>query len=165
MRTGMVAVGIVLLVLGAVLAFVPLLQAGSQDVSESTPWGFNVTAAFSITGTVPLTISYSSSQSVNILVGTCDSISYSSGSPQCTNPTVSGQNGSSGTFNINVKPGGAVVVGILGAGTASVTVKEAQTPLGDILLILGIVVLLVGLVMRRRPSPAPMAAPTAPPSS
>ncbi|HZY91818.1 MAG TPA: hypothetical protein VFG07_03460 [Thermoplasmata archaeon] len=40
--------------------------------------------------------------------------------------------------------------------------KEGQTTLGDILLILGIVILLVGLVLRKkaRPAPAMMAAPS-----
>ncbi len=163
MRGGVVAIGIVLLVIGAVLAFVPLIQAASQDVSESSPAAYNISALFSITGTVPLSISYTSSQTVDILVGTCDSVTYSpSGQPQCSNPSISSQNASGGTFNVNVKPGGAVVIGLLGPGTATVTVKEGQTTAGDILLILGIVLVLVGLVLRGRARPV---SPTPPPSA
>lgn len=163
MRTGIVVVGIVLLVLGAVLAFVPLVQTASQNVSELTPAAYNVSATFSITGTVPLSISYTASQAVQIMVETCDSITFSSSNaPQCKNPSNATQNGSSGTFSVAVKPGGAFAVAVIGPGTATITVKEGQTTLGDILLILGIVILLVGLVLRKkaRPAPAMMAAPS-----
>ncbi len=164
MRAGVVALGVVLLVIGAVLAFVPLIQAASQDVSEVSPAGYNISALFSITGTVPLSISYTSSQTVDIMVETCDSLTNSPSGYSCSNPNNSSQNASSGTFNVNVKPGGAVLIGVLGPGTASVTVKEGQTTAGDILLILGIVLVLVGLVLRGRARPvAPT--PQAPPSA
>ncbi len=158
MRGGVVAFGVVLIVVGAVLAFVPILQAGSEVVTSDTAWAFDATASFSITGTIPLSISYTSNQSVNLYVESCTGgITQSPGGmPECTGGTVvSFLNGSSGAISFDEKVGGGVIVGLVSPGSATVVVKEAQTPIGDILLILGALFLLVGLVLpKRRPVPA-----------
>jgi uncharacterized membrane protein len=163
MRIVIVVVGIVLIILGAVLAFVPLTTAATQEVTSSAPYGANITAAFSITGTVPLTISWTSGSSTTVLLGACDKISSSA---NCTNPQLTTQSGTSGSWNVNVKPGGAIVAACATSGcTANVTVKEGQTVIGDILLILGIVILIVGVILKSKPKMAPPMAQPMPPDN
>lgn len=168
MRIVIVVVGIVLIILGAVLAFVPISTAASQEVTQSAPYIANITAAFSITGTVPLTLSWTSGSSTTMLLLACDKINigasnYSSG---CTNLQTTIQSGTSGSWNVNVKPGGAVAAICSGSGcTGNLTVKEGQTVIGDILLILGIVILIVGVVLKSKPKAAPPMAQPMPPDN
>jgi uncharacterized membrane protein len=158
MRIGILVVGVVLIVLGAVLGFVPLVQVASQSINESTPYEANVTG-FSITGSVPASVAWSSSSSISVEVGTCSSL-QSNGSCSGSVSLQPIQTGTSGTFSFSVPDGGAFVVAIssLTAANASITVKLAQSTIGFILIILGIVLLIVGLVLKSKG--AKMAAPT-----
>lgn len=168
MRIVIVVVGIVLIILGAVLAFVPLATAASQEVTSSAPYVANITAAFSITGTVPLTISWTSGSTTSMILGACDKVNSGASniSGSCTNAQITTQTGTSGSWNVNVKPGGAIVAGCFTSGcTANITVKEGQTVIGDILLILGIVVLIVGVVLKSKPKAAPPMAQPMPPDN
>src|SRR5690242_12221828 len=158
MRAGVLVVGILLAILGGILAFVPFIPTGSQTITAQQEWAFNVTAAFSITGTVPLSISWSSPTDVTVQLVTCDSVSDLT----CTNEHDSEQNGTSGTFAVNPKVNGAVGL-ILGTpGNATVTVREAQPTIGDALLIVGGLFVVAGIVLPRRkpPAPVPVPAPT-----
>ncbi|HTT34333.1 MAG TPA: hypothetical protein VLX64_00080 [Thermoplasmata archaeon] len=172
MRAGIVVIGLVFAILGAVLAFYPVLQTASTTLTPTEPYeAWNVTAGLSITGTIPITVDWSSSTSVTVIAGTCDSVTGSGITSACTNPHNSSETGTSGSFSLTPKSGGAVLVAIEIPTTASVsvTVKEAQTTVGDALLILGVLLFLIGLVMRRRGrarpaplKPAPTSGPAAP---
>ncbi|MCI4372828.1 MAG: hypothetical protein L3K02_04205 [Thermoplasmata archaeon] len=170
MRIGFVVVGVVLVLLGAVLAFVPLIQVASQTITEGTPYEANVTGV-SVTGSVPASVSWSSNATISIEVGTCSTL-QSNGMCSGSVSLLPIQNGTSGTFSFSVPTGGAFVVAIasLSAATASITVKLAQSTIGLILLIVGILLLIVGLVLKRKGSKmaassmaAPM--PSTPPAS
>ncbi len=164
MRVGFVVVGVVLIILAAVLMFIPIIQVASQTIGTLQPYEANVTG-FSITGSIPGTVTWSSNSAVEIDVATCTSVTSSN---QCTGTvnTLPAQNGTSGTFSFNVPTGGAVAVAVLNGGSASITVKLAQSTIGLLLLIVGIVLLLVGLVFGRKKAtaPAPTMAPPAPSS-
>ncbi|SRR5258708_10679655 len=158
MRAGWLGIGVVLLILGAVLAFVPIVTSATGTVDALDPMVFNVTAAFSLTGTIPLEIDWSSSQTVTIEVVTCSSIN----NLNCQDESNSTQTGTSGAFHVAPKTNGAVGVVLNGLGSASVTVKEAQTTLGAILLVLGVLLLIVGLVLKKKARPMPIGAPPTP---
>lgn len=171
MRIVIVVVGIVLIILGAVLAFVPIGQIASQDVTSNAPYAANLTGgaiAFSITGTVPLTISWTSSNSTTMIMGACDKVNLGASniSGSCTNAQITTQTGTSGSWNVNVKPGGAIVAGCATSNCkATVTVKAGYTVIGDILLILGIVLLIVGVILKSKPKAAPPMAQPMPPDN
>jgi uncharacterized membrane protein len=166
MRAGILVVGIVLIILGGVLMFIPLIQSSSANLSTTQPaYEVNVTG-FSITGTIPGTISWTSNQAVTMDAGTCSAVSSNN---TCTGSRniLSSENGTSGTFTFSVAPGGAIVVGMIGgdAATASVTVKLAQTTVGLILLVVGIILLLVGAVTHKKVPPAAPVPPPVPPTT
>jgi uncharacterized membrane protein len=154
MRVGMVVVGVVLLVIGAVLLFVPVAPQPSQTMNESsieTPYAFQI-SGFSITGNMPITVSWTSNTSVTLLAVACTG-SCNSGNIS----TLSGvevQTGTSGTFNMNVPSGGTVEIGAApltgGPSTTTVNVTTSETTIGSILLIVGILLLIVGLVLKRK---------------
>jgi hypothetical protein len=160
MRVGFVVVGVVLIILAAVLMFIPIIQVASQTIGTLQPYEANVTG-YSITGSIPATVTWSSSSTVSIDVATCTSVTSSN---QCSGTvnTLPNQTGTSGTFSFNVPSGGAVVVAVLSGGSASITVKLAQSTIGLILLIVGIVLLLVGLVFGRKKAAAPVPTTTPP---
>ena len=163
MRKILVAIGLVLVILGAVLIFVPIVQASNQTVSESSPYVANLTG-ISITGTIPGTISWSSNVQVTFIAASCTSVSFSGNllSPCPGFSIIGNQNGTSGSMTFNVKSGSTLFAGIVSGGSgaqAAVTVTVALTKIGTVLLIVGVIVLLLGVVLK---SKAPKA-PTAPP--
>lgn len=167
MRVGIVVVGVVLLVIGAVLLFVPLAPQPAQKLDQSSttaPYAFTV-SGFSITGSMPVSVSWTSNTSVLLVAVSC------SGSCASANvSTLSGaviQTGTSGSFTLSVPDGGTVEIAV-GSVTGSpssttVNVTTAETTIGSILLIVGILLLIVGLVLRRKSS-KPMAAASAMPA-
>jgi uncharacterized membrane protein len=165
MRVGFVVVGVVLILLAAVLMFVPLFTVSSETVPYDQVYTANVTG-FSITGTIAGTLTWSTSSAVDFFFFTCSAVTndHCSGTNTSTN-----QSGTGGTFTFNVKPGGAIGGGfIMGAPSASVTVKLAQDTIGLILLILGILLLLIGAATKRKMKSAPSTpppTPTSPPPS
>ena len=164
MRLGLVVVGVVLVVLGAVLLFVPVIPMQSQTVTSNSPDAFNITTIFSPTGTVQLSLSWSSSASVQFLVLTCSGINIggSNFSSICRGLSIIGfENGTSGSYNFGAKVGSTVLAGIASRGPSSATVNvSGSSPvLATLLLVLGIVLLLAGLVLRKKAKAAPTAAP------
>jgi uncharacterized membrane protein len=168
MRAGIVVVGILLIIIGAVLMFVPLLSSASVNLSSSQPEQEVNVSGFSITGGIPATLSWTSNQPVNVSVATCSSVA-GNGTCKGTVSLLSAENGTSGSFSFNVPAGGGIGVGMVGgdAATASVTIKLAQTTVGLIVLVIGVILFLVGAAVRRKvpppPPPPPPAAPAAPP--
>ena len=150
MRMGIVVVGIVLLVIGAVLLFIPISGQGTQTVSGSAPSAFSV-SGFSITGSIPVKMAWTSSSTITIAAvacsGTCGSLATLSG--------LAIQTGTSGTITLNQPDGGQVLIGIFnssgsGGGSAQVTITTALTTVGSILLIVGILILIVGVVLKSK---------------
>jgi uncharacterized membrane protein len=177
MRIGLVIVGVVLVVLGAVLLFVPVLPMQSQAVSSSSPDVFNITTAFSPTGNVQLALTWSASSSVEFLVLTCTGINVNGGSFSsiCQGLSVIGfQNGTSGSYNFAAKDGSTVLAGIASrsSSTGTVNVSGSSPVLATILLVVGLILLVVGVILKKKvkapkSSPAPAmddtSAPAVPP--
>jgi len=160
----MMVVGVVLVVIGVALMYVPLSPQPNQQVWYTEPRGdqgyVGSVSGWSITGSIPVAVSWSAngSTSVSVLAGTC--------SGNCSNGQVSDvtyQNGTSGSFTLNQPNGGSVAMGVLSFNGAaeSVTFKitTALTTVGAGLLILGIILVIVGLVVRSKRKSAPEAAP------
>lgn len=162
MRIVLVIVGVILLILGAVLLFVPLVPMQSTTVGRSSPDVFNVSAAFSPTGVVQLTLTWTSSTTDEFGVFSCNSINLAASnlSSICKGLSIVGyQNGTSGSFSWGAKNGATVFAGIIsGNSSADVKVTGSSPVLGTVLLVVGILLLIVGVVLKKKAKPAPMAA-------
>ncbi|MCI4320303.1 MAG: hypothetical protein L3K23_09300 [Thermoplasmata archaeon] len=164
MRAGLVVVGVILVVLGAVLLFVPLLPMQSQTVTSSNPDAFNITTAFSPTGNVQLSLTWTSSTSVEFLVLTCTGINLNGHnfSSICQGHSIIGfENGTSGSFSFATKVGSTVLAGIVSPGSSSATVNvSGSSPLlATLFLVLGLILLIVGLILRKKVKAAKSHAP------
>lgn len=164
MRVGIVVAGIVLVIVGAVLLFVPVVAQGSHTLDQSSANSFYLfsVSGFSITGSIPVSISWSSPSTVVMIAAAC--------SATCDTGNLAGLSlatgtGTSGTLTVNQPNGGEVVVGFeptsggSSNATATVNVTTALTTVGSILLIVGILILIVGVVLRSKSKMAPMAPP------
>jgi hypothetical protein len=157
MRAGWIVVGVVLLLVGAVLLFVPVIPQTNEVVSSSAdiPFYAASVSGYSLTGSVPVAVTWTSSASTTVAAAVC--------SGSCTNTSqISGvtyQTGTSGSFTLNQPNGGSIVMGeeSSGNGTVSVTFKitSALSTVGSLLVVVGIIALLVGIVAGRKPKPAP----------
>jgi hypothetical protein len=151
-RLGFVAVGVVVIVLGAVLMYEPLVpQASPPAVTENSPYYANLTG-FSPFGGIPGTVAWSANQTVEVGFFTCDKVT----GDLCTGAnSTSFENGTSGTFSFSVPSGGLILFGIIPPSSASVslTIKLAEVTIGFLLIIVGALLLILGLVLRRKPVP------------
>ena len=178
MRAGILVAGIVLILLGAVFLYVPIVPQGSQKVTESQPYAFNLTG-FSLFGSQPIRMTWTSNVPIVFAAAACSSLSACTSASLTGLSSVSIQTGTSGTFTLSVPNGGTVIVGIVSTqsnssstpANANVSVTTALGTVGTALLVLGIVIFLVGLVLRKKrkmvpmPPPPPMTPVTPPPSS
>ena len=162
MRGGIVVVGIVLIVIGAVLLFVPVAGQGSQTVNSgsSTPFELASVSGFSITGSIPISISWTSSGPAEVVAATCSATCDTSGGVSALGGVVL-QTGTSGSFTINQPNGGELVYGVVSTGgsspvNATFTLTTALSTVGSALLIVGIVVLIIGAVLRSKSRMAAM---------
>ncbi len=168
MRIGLVIVGLVLIILGAVLLFVPLEPQTNQVVSTSsdTPYYEGTVSGFSLTGSIPISVSWNASATVQVIAGACTAT--------CTNESqvssITTETGMSGSFTLSQPNGGSILMGAigpLGGSPASVTFKitTALTTVGTILVPVGIIVLILGVVLKsQKQKMAAMAPPASPPT-
>jgi uncharacterized membrane protein len=176
MRKGMVIVGVVLLVIGLVLMFVPLVQAATENLPGSgidvAQYNATVTG-FGITGGVEISVSWTASSSSIVAVGWCPTALNSTNEcPGTTNGSgntvVKDLDTTSGSATFGVPNGGyfAVEMGSINSTTTgSFTITISESTIGLILFVIGILLLIVGAVTKRKPKPAPMPAePMIPPT-
>jgi hypothetical protein len=169
MRIGWVIVGVVLLIVGAALLFVPVTPQPNQTVSSSSdlPYYAASVSGFSLTGTMPVAVTWTSSgPTVSVVAGACSSTCNN----QSQVSSLTSQSGASGSFTLNQPNGGSILMGVLyaGSGVANVTFKitTALTTVGTILVPIGIILLIVGVVAKKKGAiapAAPMATPASPP--
>ena len=152
MRAGIVVVGIVLLLIGAVLLFVPVSSQAAQNINES---GATVqVGGFSITGNIPVAVSWTSSEPVTFYAAACTGTCASGSITSLSGLKI--QNGTSGSFMINQPNGGQIAFGFVPtnisstSATATVNMTTALTTVGSVLLIVGILILIAGAVMRSK---------------
>jgi len=171
MRWSWVAVGVVVVLLGAILLYVAIVPQGSETATYSTTGGgaqysyyrANVTG-YSLSGTIVVSVSWSSNTStpVQVIAAAC---SASCGGSYQQLSDVTNESGTTGSFVLDQPNGGSIVMGILsseGGKSASVTFKvtTAAATAATALVVIGIVLIVVGAVLRRKPSPAPYAVPS-----
>jgi uncharacterized membrane protein len=141
--------GVVLVVVGAVLSFVPVASQGAQTVTESTPFTANETG-YSLTGFVYASFSWTATSDIQFTLFTCPTLIANG---QCSGTTYYvNQSGTSGSGSFSVQSGGFVAAYISGTGnpSASLTIKLAEPTFGLIAIIVGLVLLLVGVILRKR---------------
>jgi hypothetical protein len=165
MRGGIVVAGIIVLAIGLVLVFVPLAPQGSSKVNSSSTQPFEVlsVSGFSLTGSIPVSVSWSSEAIVLVAGASCSS-SCETGSIQSLGG-VAIQTGTSGSFTLNQPDGGEIVLEAIpvsgnssSGATTTFNVTTAMTTVGSAVAIVGIVIVLVGIVLRsKRKAPAPTA--------
>lgn len=166
MRLGIVVTGLVILVIGAVLMFVPLVPQASQTTTGSAPFAVLSVSGFSITGSIPVAISWSAPTTVIVAAAACSHCSSNVS-------TVSGvilQTGTSGSFTLDQPNGGEIAfaaVNSTGGPSPTVTYKitTALSTVGSVLLIVGIIVLIIGVVLKSKKAKMAAAAATSAPMS
>jgi uncharacterized membrane protein len=158
---GVVVVGVVLLILGAVLMFVPIVPQSAQKVSSGStlPAVIFSVSGFSVTGSIPVSVSWSSTGPVEVAAATCSGSCASANASAASGVVL--QSGTSGSFTLNQPNGGQVVLVAVSTNSSSPTtttfnVTTALSTVGSILLILGIVLLIVGVVVKSKSKAAPM---------
>lgn len=186
-RTGIVIVGVVLLVLGLVLAFVQLVpqtadatETGSSNSNAGEyVWNDNgiiLPASLTVTWTATtptlyivvtcsntLSASEVESSSFNITTGCSNFQSYGASSVSFEGETLHYTEGTSGSQSVTVSAGGTLIFGGVPTedGTTDNVDSTVTTPeplIGLIFILLGVLLLIVGLVLRKK-SPKPTAAP------
>jgi uncharacterized membrane protein len=155
MRKGLVVVGVVLLIIGVALLFVPLVPQSDETVSSTSDAPFYAASVggFSLTGTIPIAVSWTSTAATEVVAGACGGT--------CQNTSdVTGivtESGTSGSFTLNQPNGGSIAMGEvdLSGTAANVTfhITTALSTVGTILLVIGILVLIIGVVTGRKPKP------------
>jgi hypothetical protein len=163
MRAGWVVVGVVLLLVGAVLVFVPLVPQPDHTVTYGrTGFTANLTG-YSPTGSIAGTLSWNSNATVEFWFASCPSTDCIASSVK-----VQTENGTSGTISFSY-PSGTEIAALIAGGpagsTATVKLTLTEPTYGSLLILVGLALLLVGIVLRRKPSPAPVTAPPAQASS
>lgn len=169
MRIGWVIVGVVLVILGAVLLFVPVVPQASETVSSSsdTPYYVGQVSGFSLTGTIAVSVTWSAPSSVSIVAGACTSACANGSASNSSVTDLTLQSGTSGSFTLNQPNGGYIVMGVVSSNqaptNATFTITTALATVGTVLVPVGVLVLIVG-VIRKKKTAAPAPATTAVPS-
>jgi uncharacterized membrane protein len=160
-RAGFLIAGAIVIVLGLVLAFVPLLPAVSQSIPANTPrstalqgYEWNITG-FSFTGKFALSLSWTSNQAVRTLIEVCSNGGFN-GYFVCVGggtPSWPGNgSGTSGSDSFSVVTNTTVLIAMYGANGSQgyVTGHAADSNVGLILLVVGIILLILGIVLKRK---------------
>lgn len=179
MRGGVVAVGLILLIVGFILAYVPIpgQTVPSTSTSNTSPGAILSVSSppfLFFTSTLPFSLSWTATAALTVYVYACGSDSTcASVTPNSTTPVVTGS-GASGSVSFTAQKGQYYeIYGKSSAATWTATYSATYAvpfiggSLGFFLLILGIVILIVGLVVKKKqpPSPAPTTVPApAPPA-
>ncbi|MCI4369927.1 MAG: hypothetical protein L3J81_01195 [Thermoplasmata archaeon] len=168
MRPVIVVVGIVLLIVGAVLLFEPVVPQANQTITSqsSPPIDIESVSGYSVTGAIAVHIAWTSVEPVTVVAATC--------SANCnTTSTASGvtlQSGTSGSFTLNQPNGGEIAFGALNltsgkGGNATFTISTALATVGTLLVVVGILLVIAGIILksdqaRAKAAAATQAAPT-----
>ncbi|HEV8050210.1 MAG TPA: hypothetical protein VGP88_06415 [Thermoplasmata archaeon] len=171
MRPVLVVVGIVLLIVGAVLLFEPVVPQANQTVSNNSnvPFVVESVSGYSLTGSIVVHISWTSASPVEVIAASCAANCNANSSAS----GVSGitlQTGTSGSFTLNQPNGGEIAFGAYNptgasGGNATFTISTALATVGTLLIVVGIIVFIAGLVLKSDKARAAAAAPAAPTSS
>jgi hypothetical protein len=153
MRIGWVIVGLILLILGAVLIIMPLFNqpisnvaGASNSVSSGTPAAFQLKSYG-----VPyyMSMTWSSSASTTVTVQSCSSVDPNTAACNGAS-TLASDSGTSGTLTWTAAAGAWIEISTTSSGSVTISVNGSSPLLGFILAIPGILVLIVGLVRKKK---------------
>ncbi len=187
MRTGLVVVGLILLILGAVLLFIPILPGNTnfsavsptQCVSQATcQVSYNIyEASPSLLGGTSAKFTWSSPSTIFFHAVTCtNAVSGSQLSSATTTAqfnaacgtsnVIANTTGTGGTYTFTIPSGGSFVFFGISAGTSSVTGSSTLTAteplLGLVILVVGLLLLIVGAATTSKKKKAARSAPPQP---
>jgi uncharacterized membrane protein len=151
MRPVIVVVGIVLLIVGAVLLFEPVVPQANQTITSqsSPPVDIESVSGYSLTGSIAVHIAWTSVAPVTVVAATC--------SANCNyNSSASGvtlQSGTSGSFTLNQPNGGEIAFGAINltsgkGGNATFTISTALATVGTLLIVVGILLVIAGVILK-----------------
>ncbi|MGI0053355.1 MAG: hypothetical protein ACREC5_04765 [Thermoplasmata archaeon] len=166
MRKGVLVAGIVLLVLGAVLWYLPIPMSQSQTVPTGYAWTLSTSpAAAVLTPTIPYSVTWDASPGLSVSVFDCGSGSCDLGS--LSDVVTSGSGGSLSWSGVK---GSTYAIVPTSNATFTVSISEplGGGDVGVALLVIGGVLLIVGAATGgEKPRPAPVAVqlPTSEPSA
>jgi hypothetical protein len=144
MRGGILAVGVILVILGIVILYVPLASMGSGSVSVGSGMTFQTSGTYF---SQSLAVSWTSPSPMTITIMSCSSVDPVT--HDCSNPSViTTMIGTSGTYTFTAGSGQYYQITALGIGTASITTKGTIPTLGYILIVIGAIVALLGVILR-----------------
>ena len=158
MRLLLLIPGIVVILVGIVLTVSPVVTLRTQTATPSTPVEFNATSPLSVTGTYPLSFAWAATSNVTVVAATCASVnpSMTSRFSVCGGfELITEQSGINGGFSVSPKLGAIVFLWVLPTNQTgpvppvTVRVVGAEPALGAICLIVGGVVSVLGIVLRR----------------
>jgi uncharacterized membrane protein len=175
MRIGLVIIGIVLLLLGAVLMFVPVLKSDANSTAISySQCGSSPTCTVSyniydaspgVIGGTSAKLTWTSPSNVLFFAVTCTNAVTSAQlqsvatpaqlSKDCgTNATVANQTGTSGTSSFTIPSGGSLVYFAISLNNQEPVVNSSLTTtsplLGFVLLVVGILLLILGAALKSK---------------
>ena len=173
MRIVVLIVGVILLILGAVIAFVPVISDTSSvtavDPSDCTSGpdcsiSYEVySASPSVTGgtstklswSAPVPVTFTAVTCSNAVTGEPDNLTPSELARVCSGlVTVANTTGTSGSYSFTIPSGGSLMFFATTSGTVQPTVNATLTAteplLGLVVLLLGLLLAILGVVLRSK---------------
>ncbi len=158
MRSRLAAVGIVVALLGIALLFAAVAPESDRTVDSSAkaPYYVGRVGGFSLTGSIPISVSWSvnGSSPVEVWAAAC-ALGDVCGSALA--PT-DYENGTAGTLTMSQPNGGSIVLGVLYGGTPGEVVTfhltVALATAGSVLAVVGLAILIAGVVVPSRSAPS-----------
>jgi uncharacterized membrane protein len=166
MRPVLVVVGIALVVIGVILAFVPLAPQGNETIGSRSlpPYDVAQASGYSLTGTITVLIQWTASAPATVGAVACAGTCHLNWT---TVNNVTTESGTSGSFTLHQPDGGEIAFGVSSLSNTNVTfsVTTALTTVGAILVVAGVLLAVVGLVLSTdRPGSGQTRPPSAPSS-
>ncbi|MCI4352942.1 MAG: hypothetical protein L3K14_06090 [Thermoplasmata archaeon] len=165
MRLILLIPGIVVALLGIVLALSPLTTIRTQTATPPAPVEFNATSLVSVTGTYPLSFVWGAVSPATVVAATCESVN-----PQTSTMfsvcngfvLITQQHGINGGFTAAPKLGAIVFVWVLPGNqtgpppTVTVKIVGAEPALGTFVLLAGGAAVLTGAILPKKSRPQPI---------
>jgi hypothetical protein len=150
MRIVLVIAGIVVLLVGALIQFVPLAPQPVNPISTygGTPFETFSVGGFSITGSITVSISWTASSPVTFIAAVCPSGCHSANVSSLSDITT--QSGKSGSLTLSQPNGGEIILVALSNTSTGVnpTVITVWATEAAVVLFAGVAVVIAGVVWR-----------------
>lgn len=168
MRSRLAAVGIVVALLGVALLFAAVAPESEENVDSSAeaPYYTGSVDGFSLTGSIPVSVTWSVNGSFPVEVSAVACAPQSVCVPE--RAPIAHENGTAGSFSFAQPNGGAILLDVsYGAEPGEVVTFHLTVALataGSVLAVAGLGILLVGVVARPRSGPPDASSAATPPT-